>query len=141
LENEGNSGNKTALTKILWVDDDKSVQPLVEVAFNKYPPAPEIKYFTSAKMALKLASKIKPDLILLDVMMPEMNGIDAIKKFKEIPEMKDTPVIFLTAKDKDYEIKSLLALGAVGVISKPINITKFALQVQEIWSKSEKEVT
>ena len=75
----------------------------------------------SGKMALKIIEKQKPDLILLDIMMPEMDGYEVCQILKSQPSTKDIPIIFLTAKSQvDDETKGLL-LGAVDYITKPIS--------------------
>ncbi|QLE86597.1 MULTISPECIES: response regulator [Shewanella] len=75
----------------------------------------------SGKMALKIIDKRKPDLILLDVMMPEMDGYEVCRILKSQPETKDIPVIFLTAKVQEEDETKGLALGAVDYITKPIS--------------------
>lgn len=138
LETEEYKNVDNDLKKVLSIDDDQSIQDLVKIGFKKLSEPPEIKYLTSAKMALKIAPKFKPDLILLDVTMPEMDGVDALKKLKENPDTSSIPVIFLTAKDRDFEIKSLLSFGAIGVISKPMKINSFADEVYKLWRSAKK---
>lgn len=81
----------------------------------------KIKVATNGEKAIQVAREQKPDLILLDVMMPIMDGYDACKKMKSDPELKDIPVIFLTAKSKVEEEEMGLELGAVDYIIKPIS--------------------
>lgn len=71
--------------------------------------------------ALSMARKIKPDLVLLDVVMPGMSGLDVCRKLKENPELSDIPVIFITAYGQDDEEIEGLKLGAADYISKPFN--------------------
>lgn len=75
----------------------------------------------SGEVALKIISKRKPDLILLDVMMPEMDGYEVCERLKASEETKDIPVIFLTAKSQEEDEAKGLALGAVDYITKPIS--------------------
>ncbi|WP_406733131.1 two-component system response regulator [Vibrio scophthalmi] len=75
----------------------------------------------SAPMAMKIIDKRKPDLILLDVMMPEVDGYEMCRQLKASPETKDIPVIFLTAKSQEDDERKGLSLGAVDYITKPIS--------------------
>jgi len=75
----------------------------------------------SGEVALKIVAKRKPDLILLDVMMPEMDGYEVCERLKANEETKDIPVIFLTAKSQEEDETRGLALGAVDYITKPIS--------------------
>jgi len=75
----------------------------------------------SGKMALKIIEKQKPDLILLDIMMPEMDGYEVCKILKSQAETKDIPIVFLTAKSQEDDETKGLALGAVDYITKPIS--------------------
>ena len=76
---------------------------------------------TSGKLALKIIAKMKPDLILLDIMMPEMDGYEVCETLKSQPETKDIPIIFLTAKSQEDDETKGLSLGAVDYIAKPIS--------------------
>ncbi|UCH98739.1 MAG: response regulator [Candidatus Aminicenantes bacterium] len=84
---------------------------------------------TNGKQALEVVKKILPDLILLDIMMPEMDGFAACKRLKESPRTKDIPIIFLTAKIETADIVKGLELGAVDYISKPFNSTELLARV------------
>jgi CheY-like chemotaxis protein len=110
----------TEQAKILIVDDvAKNIQVLGSVLRDQgYQVIPA----TSGQQALRAAETHRPDLILLDVMMPEMNGHEVIVKLREDPALADIPVIFITAlTDNEDEAKGL-NLGAVDYITKPINI-------------------
>ena len=76
---------------------------------------------TSGKMALKIIEKQKPDLVLLDIMMPEMDGYEVCKILKSQQSTKNIPIIFLTAKSEESDEAKGLALGAVDYITKPIS--------------------
>lgn len=73
----------------------------------------------NGRQALKMVSNVKPDLILLDIMMPEMDGFEACRHLKKDPETKDIPIIFLTAKTDTIDIVKGFKLGAVDYITKP----------------------
>jgi len=76
-----------------------------------------------------------PDLIMLDVMMPVMDGLTTLKLLKEDPKVTQIPVIFMTAKAQANEMKHYVEIGAIGAISKPFDPMKLATQVNEIWHK------
>ncbi len=102
---------------IMIVDDVlKNIQLLYSILANeKY----EIHFVTSGENALKSLNKMQIDLILLDIMMPEMDGFEVCEKLKENPETRDIPVIFLTAKDSVEDKVRGFGLGAVDYITKP----------------------
>ena len=110
----------TEKARILVVDDvPKNIQVLGSLLRSEgYQVIPA----TSGAQALKAAETHKPDLILLDVMMPEMSGYEVIQKLHADPSMYDTPVIFITALTDDEDEAKGLGLGAVDYITKPINI-------------------
>ena len=102
--------------KILVVDDDPiNIRNAVRILKDDY----KVNYATSGKSALELVKKNTPDLILLDLHMPEMNGFEVLDELKGLDEYKDIPVIFLTAdSDQDTEVRGLKA-GASDFIAKP----------------------
>jgi len=102
--------------KLIIVDDNVSYLSMVRKMlkpFYEVYPAP------SAKVMFSSMEKFIPDLVLLDVDMPVMNGFEAIKIMKESPRYKDIPVIFLTAKDDENSASKGLDLGAADYITKP----------------------
>ncbi|MGC9452403.1 MAG: hybrid sensor histidine kinase/response regulator [Oceanipulchritudo sp.] len=102
---------------LLIVDDTPAnIEVLVDLLSPKY----RTRVATSGKTALSLCAKETPDLILLDIMMPQMDGYEVCRKLKEMEETKHIPVIFVTAKGETEDETKGLALGAVDYISKPI---------------------
>jgi CheY-like chemotaxis protein len=106
--------------KVLIVDDvPKNIQMLGSVLRGEgYQVIPA----TSGEQTLRAVETHRPDLILLDVMMPEMNGHEVIQRLRDDPEVRDIPVIFVTALTDEDDEKTGLDLGAVDYITKPINI-------------------
>jgi CheY-like chemotaxis protein len=77
----------------------------------------------------------KPELVMLDWMMPGMDGPTLYRKMREVPEVCDLPVVFITAKASEKELNELRTLGAVGTISKPFSPKDLPEQLREIWKK------
>ena len=117
--------------KVLLVDDDTNIR-MVAVMGLEDELDWEIQEACSGQEAIQLASTQKPDLILLDMMMPGMDGVSAFGKLRELDTVKDTPIIFMTAKVQPEEIESYKILGARGVIIKPFDPITLAQEIQDI---------
>ncbi|MFA6209113.1 MAG: response regulator [Candidatus Obscuribacterales bacterium] len=122
-----------ALSRILLVDDDDNIRTIAELSLEDDF---QVDIASSGQEALDIAMLRAPDLILLDVMMPGLDGKATFNKFKEIPALKGIPVVFMTAKVLTHEIDFYLELGAAGVISKPFDPMTLAEEVQTIWAHS-----
>ena len=109
----GMSGNNK---RILIVDDDKF--NITALAHYLQPPY-EIAVALNGASAIEEAEKHRPDMILLDVIMPQMNGFDVITKLKKSEVTMNIPIIFITSLDTNEIMKKGLALGAVDYITKP----------------------
>jgi len=121
----------TALN-ILHVDDDENIRALTALAFS-LSEGGVVRSAGSGQEALEaLESGYRPDLILLDVMMPGMDGPAVLAGVRRLPAHRDTPVIFMTAQTQDYEIARLEALGAAGVVIKPFDPLTLGRQVQAL---------
>ncbi|WCL48523.1 response regulator [Leptospira sp. GIMC2001] len=122
------------LTKILYVEDDLDIQMIGSMALEDVGGY-ELKVCSSGKEALESIEQFVPDLILLDVMMPEMDGPTTLERIRTLKEFANTPVIFITAKVQSNEIQHFLNLGAIAVITKPFDPMKLASEIEEIWNK------
>lgn len=112
---------------ILIVDDNpNNLKVIAGVLGGEY----SLSFANNGHNALKLLEKISPDLILLDVMMPGMNGFEVCKYIKESRSVKDIPIIFLTAKAEPEDIKRGYDMGAVDYITKPFNTTEIKMRVK-----------
>lgn len=123
------------LQKILYIDDDKDLQPLVKLGLKKIETLVDTQIFTSPIEALENLDEFKPDLILLDFMMPEMDGPTVLKYIQNHQTYNSIPVIFLTAKDSQEEKDSIMNLGAAGIINKPIKVKMLGQLIIDIWNK------
>jgi CheY-like chemotaxis protein len=108
------------LRKILLVDDDADIRLIAEISLSSLGGWQVVQAASGAE-ALDLASRERPDLILLDVMMPGMDGPTTLEKLRELEDGHATPVIFMTAKVQKAEIDRLLSLGVRGLIPKPFD--------------------
>jgi CheY-like chemotaxis protein len=83
----------------------------------------------------------EPDLVLLDVMMPEMNGVETFRSLKQIPQCAETPMIFITAKAQKHEIELYKAIGAIEVIPKPFDPVALPGEILGIWARTQTKQT
>jgi CheY-like chemotaxis protein len=113
------------------VDDEPDIRKIGLVSLRSVGKWTTVSA-SSGEEALNLAAQEKPDLILLDVMMPGMTGPDVLAKLRQQPETAAIPVIFMTAKVQRTEIDGYLALGAAGVISKPFDPMLLPQQIRAI---------
>lgn len=123
------------LQSILYVEDEPDIRAIAELALETVGGY-DLVSCSSGKEAIAAAQQRTPDLILLDVMMPEMDGPETLKRLRELPELADTPAIFMTAKVQPSEVQEYLAMGAVDVIPKPFDPLTLASQIEKIWMGS-----
>jgi len=117
---------------ILHVDDDENIRALTALAFT-LTGGGEVRSARSGAEALELlAAGLKPDLILLDVMMPDMDGPAVLAGVRELPACRVTPVVFMTAQTQDHELANLMALGAAGVVIKPFDPMTLGQQIHAL---------
>lgn len=122
-----NAQSNAAAGRILIVDDTPAnIQTLSAILKEK---GYQISVATNGRQALDVVSKVRPDLILLDVMMPEMDGFEACEKLKASMEWHDIPIIFLTAKTETSDIVRGFELGAVDYVGKPFNAHELLARV------------
>lgn len=122
------------LKKILYVEDQKDIQMIARVALESISHY-EVKICDGGEQALDCMAKYSPDLILLDVMMPGIDGPGTMIEMRKREELQSIPVIFMTAKVLPNEVDELMSLGALGVISKPFDPVSLGSQIQEIWDR------
>lgn len=120
------------LQKILLIEDEQDIQLIVKLALESLGGF-IVEVCSSGNEALQKAPIFKPQLILLDVMMPEMDGLTTYKLLKDIPQLTDTEVIFLTAKVQQSELQLYKQIGALDVIAKPFDPMTISEQIKNIW--------
>lgn len=123
------------LKKILYAEDDLDVQTVVELTVQTMS-AYDLKICDNGKKLLECVEEYNPDLIILDVMMPEMDGMTTFKNLKQNAKTKNIPVIFMTAKAQVHEIESFNEMGVIGVIIKPFDPVSLCDEINNIWEKS-----
>ena len=122
------------LKKILYVEDEADIQKVARMALETVGGF-EVMICGSGAEALEKAPGFAPDILLLDVMMPGMDGPDTLVELMKIESLKDTPSIFLTAKALPAEVDRYQDLGALDVIPKPFDPMALADKVKEIWER------
>ncbi len=108
----------TSSPKILLVDDDPDIIELLE--YNLEKEGFEIQSANDGIKALEIAKTFLPDLVLLDIMMPKMDGIETASNMRKMPELKNTFILFLTARSEEYSEVAAFEVGANDYIVKPI---------------------
>lgn len=119
--------------KILIAEDDNDIRDLLDIALSMIGEL-DIMMCENGSTIIEKTKTFQPDLILLDVMMPIMDGPETIKKIREHEEFNNIPVFFLTAKSQQEEKDFLLSLGAHAVILKPFNPETISTEILEIWN-------
>ena len=122
------------LKTILYVEDEPDIQAVAKIALEVVGGF-ELKICSSGEEALACAISFAPDLLLLDVMMPGMDGPSTLKELKLLPELADTPAIFMTAKVQPNEVAEYKSLGALDVIAKPFDPMALSEQIKAVWQK------
>jgi CheY-like chemotaxis protein len=123
------------LKKILYAEDEPDVQTVVELTVQTMSDY-EIKVCDNGKRLLECVEEYNPDLILLDVMMPEMDGPTTFKNLQENIKTKAIPVVFMTAKAQIHEIEIFKETGIWGVITKPFDPMNLCNEIAKIWNES-----
>ncbi len=125
----------SSLQRILYVEDEPDIQEVALMTLEVIGGF-TVEACSSGHEAIDKASGFAPDLILLDVMMPGMDGPTTLQELRKRAETTKTPVIFMTAKVQSHEINQYLELGAVGVITKPFDPVTLCDQIKELWSNA-----
>lgn len=124
------------LSKILHVDDEPDIREVAKLALEAIGGF-TVESCSSGAEALGKAPTFGPQLVLLDVMMPEMDGPSTFAKLRQLPGLENIPVIFMTAKAMPEEIEHFKKLGAIDVLAKPFDPMGLAGQIRVCWEKQE----
>lgn len=121
------------MAHILVAEDERDIRELIN--FTLMFAGHQVTQASNGAEALELAPKVKPDLIMMDVRMPRMTGYEACRQMKLIDEIKNVPVIFLSAKGQDEEVQTGIDAGAVEYILKPFAPEELTRRIAEILKK------
>jgi CheY-like chemotaxis protein len=119
------------INKVLVIEDEPHIRRIGELSLKGVGKW-EVVLAASGAEGLAAAASTQPDVILLDVMMPGMDGPTTLAELRAQPNTSNIPVIFITAKVEKHEVERYLALGAVGVISKPFDPLKLPGDIERI---------
>ena len=121
--------------RILYVEDEADIRVIAEIALEVVGGF-TVTSCASGQDALVAAERARPDLLLLDMMMPGMDGLSTLEALRALPGTANTPVIFMTAKVQAPEVAHYLSVGALDVISKPFDPMALAQQIRSIFSRA-----
>ena len=121
------------LERVCYVEDDEDIQRIVRMSLERVGKM-TVEIVGDPMVAIDAIVGFKPDLVMLDWMMPGMDGPTLFKRMQENPQTKDLPVVFMTAKATPTELEELRALGALGAISKPFSPKDLPEQLRALWN-------
>lgn len=118
------------MSKILLVEDEKNIVLGVSICLRS--EGMEVTVAVDGADALKKMEEDKPDLVLLDLVMPRLNGLDALQAMKSNPDTKDIPVIVLSARAQEEDIQRAMDLGASDYMAKPFRPVELLAVIQRV---------
>ncbi len=119
------------IRRVLLVDDEDDIREVAAMSLETVAGW-EVMAARSGREGVRIAAQQKPDVILLDVMMPDMDGVATYQELRQNESTRDIPVVFLTAKAQAIEKRGFRELGANGVISKPFDPLTLSTEISEI---------
>ena len=122
------------LQKILYAEDEDDIRAIAQIALEDIGGF-TVTYCSNGQKMVEAAQNFIPDLLLLDVMMPEMDGPTTLRELRKLPEFSDIPAIFMTAKIQSNEVADYKSIGAIDVISKPFDPITLAETIKKAWLK------
>jgi CheY-like chemotaxis protein len=117
--------------RVLHVEDDEDIRAVTEIALVKLSGF-QVLSCENGQQALAQAERFAPELILLDVMMPKMDGLQTLAALQQLPGLAGVPVIFMTARLQEAEQQRYLSAGAIAVIEKPFDPLTLGIQLREL---------
>ena len=124
--------NARALKSLLYVDDDADIREIVQMSLT-LEGGLTVLLCGEGEVALRKMRDERPDLVVLDVMMPGMDGPEILARMRADAELAHIPVIFMTAKSDAQEVARFRRLSAIGVIAKPFDPMALGSQVMALW--------
>jgi two-component system alkaline phosphatase synthesis response regulator PhoP len=129
-------GNKPS-QKVLVVDDEEPILELLK--YNLEKQGYDVRTATDGQIAVDTAKKFHPDLVLLDIMMPRMDGVEACRQLRSIPELQNTFIVFLTARSEEYSEVAGFDVGADDYITKPIKPRALMSRISALFRRDSKK--
>lgn len=127
---------KKAAYKVLVVDDEEPIQELLK--YNLEKEGYDVKTAGNGQVGVDIARRFKPDLVLLDIMMPVMDGVEACRQMRAMPELAKTFIIFLTARSEEYSEVAAFDVGADDYITKPIKPRALMSRINALFRRDSK---
>jgi len=122
------------MEKIIYVvEDDESIRELIRMALNSF--SYQVLTFDNAESAIEAINSQIPDLVLFDIMLPDMSGLDATKIIRQNPRTKQLPILLLTAKDTEFDKVSGLDSGADDYMTKPFSVMELGARIRSIFRR------
>ncbi len=125
------------MQKVLVVDDEEPILELLK--YNLEKGGYDVKTAENGMKAVEIAKKFTPDLVLLDIMMPKMDGVETCRQIREIPEMQKSFVVFLTARSEEYSEVAAFDVGADDYITKPIKPRALMSRISALFRRDSKK--
>jgi CheY-like chemotaxis protein len=122
------------LSRICYVEDDEDIQRIVRMSLERVGKM-TVEVVGDPTLAIEAMTSFKPDLVMLDWMMPKMDGPAVFQQMKLRPETSALPVVFITAKAAQRDLDELMKMGAAATISKPFSPKDLPEQLRAIWKK------
>jgi CheY-like chemotaxis protein len=126
------------LQRILYVEDEPDIQAVARIALESVGGF-TVQICSSGEEALQAAVEFAPDLLLLDVMMPGMDGPTTLQELRNLPDLENTPAVFMTAKVQPQEIEQFKSYGALDVIAKPFDPMALSSQITAVWQQRDEQ--
>ena len=118
--------------RVMYVEDEEDIRAIARISLETVGGF-TVELCDSGRAAIERAPKFRPDIIIIDMMMPGMDGIETMQALKKLPQMDEIPMVFMTAKIQRSEIDFYLAAGASEVVPKPFDPLKLPDRILAIW--------
>ena len=122
------------LSRITYVEDEPDIREVAQIALETLGGF-TLDICVCGAEAVEKAPIFDPDLILLDVLMPGMDGVETFHKLRSNPKLTNTPIVFMTAKSKPSEVEQYKALGCAGIVAKPFDPVTLPDEIRAIWNQ------
>jgi two-component system, OmpR family, alkaline phosphatase synthesis response regulator PhoP len=129
-------GNKPSL-KVLVVDDEEPILELLK--YNLEKQGYDVRVASDGFTGVELAKRFHPDLVLLDIMMPKMDGVETCRQLRALPELQNTYIVFLTARSEEYSEVAAFDVGADDYIAKPIKPRALMSRIGALFRRDSKK--